>query len=733
VIFLDQDFNDMGYYSPFDGGAFHEETFSNFTFSCSTTNTSVVTVTNNTEFDYYLSTQQTTFTIDWGDSQALDYLIYPNITQSHNYTTNGVFTITIQMVAPWGITSVSHTVSIPCETGNNVNIDNPDITYSFIPPNGGPPVTMSGFSDYGPLDSGLSADDYITSNFVPTPITVTGITQSQLLSLKTYGTGSNDPNLGSGYYLNQVVPLGGQVELPNGNIEAALFGEIINADPTFTAYTISDQQTNSPITLFDYSNGVTLFETETVGLNEYNLFTQNCGEEEDPDPIDPQTCDYCLGIQGSTQVSQNLGAWDNTTTYTTGDLITFGNCCYYAQSQPPPAIPPNDISVFAIIWMPCPTQNCQPSQTPPPGQIYGCTDPAAMNYNPVATIDNGSCYFLGGGVTVGTDPGGSNTGGPFIGVPSTASTATGPECCDAAAMNYNSTLCNDPNWLGYSSPSTCVYSSGANPEIWVCDPDNDLRLRAVANSSGDPWAGATSNCNTANKYHPPQAQQKMPGNNNNYGFHECTPAATSYDQTPNPAANSVTGQVPDTPLQVNIQNCIDNGVAPIPSSPSLQNADIYNNDTEGSPRGSGCVRIDNAWFKPASGVWNTTTNLALAQFVNTTFGSQFYSRGPVVINGIAMSWENATIQTGLLLATWPPINGQSAAPPGLYPLCVNNTTPCSFANNTGNPTVSLLELQANNNTTAAPHTWSSWCGCINANSNAGTNDGCKSNVSNYTF
>ena len=330
AIFLDQDFNDTGFYTPFDGGAFHEETFSNFTFSCSTTNT--VVINNNTEFNYYLSTQQTTFTIDWGDGTAIDYLQYPDITGVHNYGSNGVYKITVQMVAPWGITSVSHTVSIPCENGGNVNIPNTGITYTFIPPNGGPPVTMSGFSDYGPLDSGLSADDYITANYVSTPIPITGVTESQLSSLRTYTPGSNSGFLGDGYFLNQPVPLGGQVELPNGNVGTALFGEIIAADATYTAYTISDQSTNSPVTLFDYNNGITIFETETVGLNEYNLFTQNCGEEDDTDPLDPQDCDYCLGVQGGVNVTQNLGPWDPTTSYTTGTIVSFGGCCYYSIS-----------------------------------------------------------------------------------------------------------------------------------------------------------------------------------------------------------------------------------------------------------------------------------------------------------------------------------------------------------------------------------------------------------------
>jgi hypothetical protein len=30
----------------------------------------------------------------------------------------------------------------------------------------------------------------------------------------------------------------------------------------------------------------------------------------------------------------------------------------------------------------------------PPVDVYGCTDPLATNYNPLATIDDGSCTYL---------------------------------------------------------------------------------------------------------------------------------------------------------------------------------------------------------------------------------------------------------------------------------------------------------------------------------------------------
>ena len=31
--------------------------------------------------------------------------------------------------------------------------------------------------------------------------------------------------------------------------------------------------------------------------------------------------------------------------------------------------------------------------TPPAGKVYGCTDPNANNYNPIANVDDGSCTY----------------------------------------------------------------------------------------------------------------------------------------------------------------------------------------------------------------------------------------------------------------------------------------------------------------------------------------------------
>ena len=52
--------------------------------------------------------------------------------------------------------------------------------------------------------------------------------------------------------------------------------------------------------------------------------------------------------------------------------------------------------------------------------VYGCTNPTALNYNPLATCDDGSCIFPGDG------------------------------CCDPLATNYNSAATN-------CVPALCEY------------------------------------------------------------------------------------------------------------------------------------------------------------------------------------------------------------------------------------------------------------------------------------
>lgn len=63
--------------------------------------------------------------------------------------------------------------------------------------------------------------------------------------------------------------------------------------------------------------------------------------------------------------------------------------------------------------------------------VYGCTDPSALNYNPIATIDDGSCFYDS-----------DSTGTDIYG------------CTDPAALNYNFLATIDDGSCYYENDST---------------------------------------------------------------------------------------------------------------------------------------------------------------------------------------------------------------------------------------------------------------------------------------
>ena len=132
------------------------------------------------------------------------------------------------------------------------------------------------------------------------------------------------------------------------------------------------------------------------------------------------------------------------------------------------------------------------------GTINGCMNPTATNYNPLATIDDGSCI---GGLTPGCcDPTATNfdplatcddgsclyTGGPgnICLTCGTGGDDSVPGCCNVMAYNYNYlATCDDGSCIailyGCMDPMAANYYSAANspepggcvflPPTWYCD------------------------------------------------------------------------------------------------------------------------------------------------------------------------------------------------------------------------------------------------------------------------
>ena len=89
--------------------------------------------------------------------------------------------------------------------------------------------------------------------------------------------------------------------------------------------------------------------------------------------------------------------------------------------------------------------------------VYGCTDSTALNYNPLATIDDGSCTYCVYGCTDSTATNYSvsatcDDGSCFYGTPG---------CTDSLACNYNS--------LATIDDSSCAYPTSTTTILAACD------------------------------------------------------------------------------------------------------------------------------------------------------------------------------------------------------------------------------------------------------------------------
>ncbi|HMV70250.1 MAG TPA: hypothetical protein PKA64_25645, partial [Myxococcota bacterium] len=115
------------------------------------------------------------------------------------------------------------------------------------------------------------------------------------------------------------------------------------------------------------------------------------------------------------------------------------------------------------------------------GAIAGCTDPAATNYNPAATQDDGSCTYSGGGPTV---PG-------FAGEPGPDLSASGwSQCGGTSSAGTTSTqfyqLC-----AGYSEIMfACSTNADTTPEY--SSPAFPLTGQVLTDATCDDWTGGSN-------------------------------------------------------------------------------------------------------------------------------------------------------------------------------------------------------------------------------------------------
>ncbi len=384
TIFLEQDINDIGHYTMWDGTMDQQDTFSNFVVTGDLLNPMTVSVLNTTDFKFYKFLENIQYTIDWGEPlSAPQTITAPLDTTFNTYTTPGTYTINIQMSAPWGVNSVSHTITVPYQTGANIwaAVTNTGQTYTFTPPGFSTPVSMDyETSDWGPLDSGLDINGYVTSYYTTTPYPIQGYTDSMLSSLQSYNPAFT-PGLPPGYVVGQTVNVAGQSQLPDGSFVDNMQGWVDSFTSNYTAYTITNGTLT--FTMFDYINGETIFETQGYGMNPEDYLLRECGY------AIQGACDICNVVQvynsSGTWVTQDVfndrGVWDINETYEPTDFVFHDGCCYFAISSVI-TIEPDPLDLTSSFWRLC-YGSC-PLSTQLPDK-YDCIGGTCVLISPTST------------------------------------------------------------------------------------------------------------------------------------------------------------------------------------------------------------------------------------------------------------------------------------------------------------------------------------------------------------
>jgi hypothetical protein len=246
-ILLTETTTDLGYYSVFDGAVTQKEVLSNFLFSANTSfpYTFYFYNTSDTEFKKYL--EFSTYSVDWGDGSPSQTITThsPNY-QSHVYTQLGTYTITLSGASPFGYNIVKKTITVPF---TNVITPNPNGEAFFQFRSGNWSGTPISYKFIYHQDENCSSQTTTTIPYI-----ISGYTESTINDLQVYG---RKEDLYGGKF-----KLGIQVTGTTG-VFGTVYGE--SNDGLYTAYTINN------IDYYDYSDGTTIFITETTPLTTNDL------------------------------------------------------------------------------------------------------------------------------------------------------------------------------------------------------------------------------------------------------------------------------------------------------------------------------------------------------------------------------------------------------------------------------------------------------------------------------
>jgi len=272
-ILFTQTYNDIGYYSEFDGLICQKDIITNFLYSGDNPSNLFSVKLYNTSGDFTTSYLDfTTFIVDWGDGTQTQQLSTTNI--NHIYQTPGSYVITLSGSNPWGLTTVSKPITIPLLS---VGTPNPNGSIYFTPQGGNWSNTQLNLDYIYPLDSNNNVNYQSSSNWTTTPFIVSGYTKSKVQDLRRYG--SQPFTVGYIFTKNN-----------------QFYGKINSINDDITGYTIEN------ITYYDLPNGKTFYVTNSYGLTPNNL---------DPSIItkNEQLLDFVMAPQIQTDIYVERGKY----------------------------------------------------------------------------------------------------------------------------------------------------------------------------------------------------------------------------------------------------------------------------------------------------------------------------------------------------------------------------------------------------------------------------------------
>jgi hypothetical protein len=293
-IMFTQTYNDIGFYSEFDGLLLQKDIVTNFLFSGTNLSNTYEVTLYNTSGDFTVSYLDfTSYSVDWGDGLSQP-LTTPFL--NHTYISSGDYTITLSGSNPWGVTIIEKTITIPLVPAS---VTNPQGTITFIPQQGNWANTPISYNYIFDGDAQNNIPYQISSNFTTVPFPISGYTKSRIQDLKRWGPAPYTV----GYVFNK-----------NNQV----FGQVDSMTPDYTAYTINN------VNYYDLVNGKTFYIVNSSGLTSNDIVASAMTKNE-------YLLDFVMSPEIQTDVYiergkysafeplQRLGEVDNI-----GDLVRYG-------------------------------------------------------------------------------------------------------------------------------------------------------------------------------------------------------------------------------------------------------------------------------------------------------------------------------------------------------------------------------------------------------------------------